>query len=248
VPDDRFADLGPPERERQSAAERFEELDRSSPEPDMPRSKPSDARRTTGRYTWVVGVVFLIVVVIGGANALNNAGGGFKGLVAGKPLPVFAAPLTSSGHDNDVNVQRRSSGGVPAACDVRLPGVVTLCQLRGKPLVITFIANGGSRRCAAQLDVLDRVRSSFPGVQFLGVISNKPLADAKAIVHSHGWKLPVALDRDHELFNLYAIGDCPTTVFGRPNGRSAGTRHPALTEAQLRAHVRALVAGRPLPP
>lgn len=247
MPDDRFADLGPPRREGQSAAERFEELDRTSPEPDMPKGKPPDPRSTTSRYTWVVGVVFLIVVIIGGANALNNAGGGIKGLVRGKPLPVFAAPLTGSGHDNDVNVQRRRSGGVPAACEVRLPGVVTLCQLRAKPLVLTFIANGGGR-CASQLDTLERVRSSFPGVQFYGVISNRSLSDADGIVRKHGWTLPVLLDRDHELFNLYAIGDCPTTVFAQPGGRSAGTRHPRLTEARLRADVRALVVGKPLPP
>ena len=244
MPDDRFADLGPPRRDGPSAAERFEELDRSSPEPDAP--KPPDPRRTTGRYTWVVGVVFLIVVVIGGANALNNSGGGFKGLVAGKPLPVFAAPLTSSDHDNDVNVQRKASGGVPAACDVRLSGVVNLCDLRRKPLVITFVANAGGN-CGSQLNTVDRVRSSFPGVTFLGVISNKPLSEAKTIVRSHGWTGTVALDRDHELFNLYAIGDCPTTVFGRPGGRSAGTRRGFLSDAQLRAKVRALIDGKPLP-
>jgi hypothetical protein len=254
VPDDRFADLGPPgrpevegdtgRREGQSAAERFEELDQSSPEPDTP--KPREPVRASGRYTWVVGVAFLIVVVIGGANALNNEGGGYRGIPTGKPLPPFAAPLTTSGRDNDASIQARAGGGHPAACAIRLSGVVTLCQLRRRPLVITFVANASSG-CGSQLDRVDRLRSSFPGVNFLGVISHRSLSDAAGIVRSHGWKLPVALDRDVALFNLYAIGDCPTTVFARAGGRSAGSRRGYLTDAQLRAAIQPLVAARRRP-
>ncbi|HEX8075402.1 MAG TPA: redoxin domain-containing protein [Thermoleophilaceae bacterium] len=241
MPDDRFADLGPP-REGPSAAERFEDLDRTSPEPDAP--KPPDPVRASGRYTWVVGVAFLIVVIIGGINALNNEGGGYQGIRAGRALPVFAAPLTTSDHDNDASVQPRAGGGHPGACDVRLAGVVTLCDLRRRPLVITFVANAGNS-CRTQLDRVERVRSSFPGVNFLGVISRKSLSEARDIVQENGWTLPVALDRDAALFNLYSIGDCPTTVFARKGGRSAGSRRGFLTDAQLRAAIRALVRKAP---
>ena len=251
MPDDRFADLGPtrpgkgeeeaggqpPRGDGPSAAERFAELDLDSPEPDAPK-RPEPAR-ASGRYTWVVGVAFLIVVVIGGANALNHKGGGYRGIPTGKLLPRFAAPLTTSGRDNDASIQPRAGGGHPAACAIRLSGVVNLCDLRRRPLVITFVANASSG-CGSQLDRVDRVRSSFPGVNFLGVISHKSLADAASIVRSHGWTVPVVLDRDAALFNLYAIGDCPTTVFACAGGRSAGSRRGYLTEAQLRAAIQPL--------
>jgi hypothetical protein len=57
----------------------------------------------------------------------------------------------------------------------------------------------------------------------------------------------VALDRDGQLLNLYGIGDCPTTVFAKRGGVSAGSRRPAIGVARLRASVTALVEGRPVP-
>jgi hypothetical protein len=241
VSDDRFADLGGG-REKRSAAERFEELDQRDPEP---KPKPPEPPRR-GRYTWVVGIAFVLAIIVGGANLLGKEGAGYRGIPAGKRLAPFAAPLATGDHDNDVNIQRRASGGVPGACDVHLPGVVNLCDLREKPLVITFVANGGAG-CGAQLDRVERVRGSFPGVTFLGVISRKSLEDAKRMVRENHWTFPVALDRDGQLLNLYGIGDCPTTVFAKKGGVSAGSRRPAMSEARLRAAVTALVEGRPLP-
>jgi hypothetical protein len=240
VPEDRFADLGG--GDKRSAAERFEELDERSPEP---RPKPPEAPRR-GRYTWVVGVAFILAIIVGGANLLGKQGAGYRGVPAGKRLAPFAAPLVTSDHDNDVNIQKRAGGGVPAACDVHLSGVVNLCDLRRKPLVVTFVANGGAG-CGAQLNRVERVRASFPGVTFLGVISRKSLKDAKRMVRENRWTFPVALDRDGQLLNLYGIGDCPTTVFAKKGGVSAGSRRPAISVPRLRAAVTALVEGRPLP-
>jgi len=241
-PEDRFADLGPPGGGK-SAAERFEELDERDPEP---RPKAPEPPRPGARYTWVIGIAFVLVIIVAGANALRHGGAGFRGVPAGKRLAPFAAPLATSNHDNDANLQRRASNGVPAACDVHLSGVVNLCDLRKRPLVMAFVANGGAG-CADQLDRVERVRTAFPGVEFLGVISRRSLGDARKMVLSRGWRFPVALDRDAQLLNLYGVGDCPTIVFARRGGISAGTRHPALSEAQLRADVRALVQGRPIP-
>src|SRR5205807_10547664 len=105
------------------------------------------------------------------------------------------------------------------------------------------VATGGSG-CDAQLDRVERVRRSFPGVGFVGVISRKSLSDARSMVRSHGWGFPVALARDAAVFNLYGIGDCPTTIFARRGGISAGTRRGNLSDAQLSAAVRALLQGR----
>jgi len=126
---------------------------------------------------------------------------------------------------------------------VHLPGVVNLCELRSRPLVLTFVATGGGG-CNVQLDRVDRVRRSFPGVGFVGVISRTSLSAAGNMVRSRGWSFPVAFDRDAAVFNLYGIGDCPTTIFARRSGISAGTRRGNLSDAQLSAAVRALLQGR----
>jgi hypothetical protein len=235
VPDDRFADLGA--RDGRSAAERFEELDEREPE-EQP--KPPEPARPGGRYTWVVGIVFVIALIVAGSNALRHSGAGYRGVPAGKLLAPFAAPLATSNHDNDASIQPRAGGGHPAACSIHLSGVVNLCDLRRRPLVLTFVATGGAG-CAGQLDRVERVRRSFPSVAFVAVISRKSLADAKRMVRSHRWGFPVALDRDAAVFNLYGIGDCPTTVFARRGGVSAGTRRGALSETRLAADIRALV-------
>ena len=238
MPEDRFADLGAGGEDKRSAAERFEELDERDPEP-KPKPPPQPFRGG-GRYTWVVGIVFVVVLVIAGANALNNSGAGYRGVPVGKALAPFAAALASGDDDKVASIQRRRGGGHPAACEIRGPHVANLCDLRRRPLVITFVANGGGG-CADQLDRVDRVRRRFPQVNFLGVVTRKSLGDVKEMVASHRWTLPVAIDGDAALFNLYGIGDCPTTIFARRGGVSAGSRRGRLTEAQLAAGVRAIL-------
>jgi len=249
-PEDRFADLGPRRPpggaegagepgDGRSAADRLAELDEREPEEPAREPRPEPAR-PAGRYTWVVGIAFVIALIVAGANALRHAGQGSRGIVAGKHLPVFAAPLATGGHDKDVNLKANRTGGVPAACDVRLTGAVNLCVLSRRPLVMTFVANGGNG-CASQLDRVDRVVRGFRGVNFLGVISKTSLSEAADLVRSHRVRFPVAFDRNADLFNTYAIGDCPTTVFAHAGGISAGTRLGKLSEMQLRRYVRALV-------
>jgi len=191
----------------------------------------------------VVGIAFVVAVIVAGANTLRHSGAGYRGIPAGKRLAPFAAPLATSNHNNDANIQPRAGGGHPAACSVHLAGVVNLCELRSRPLVLTFVATGGGG-CNVQLDRVDRVRRSFPGVGFVGVISRTSLSAAGNMVRSRGWSFPVAFDRDAAVFNLYGIGDCPTTIFARRSGISAGTRRGNLSDAQLSAAVRALLQGR----
>jgi len=251
-PEDRFSDLGRgrPDRragagaegesgDRRSAAERLAELDER--EPEQPAAeRPPAGQRPSGRYTWVVGIAFVLALIVAGANALRHAGQGSRGILPGKHLPVFAAPLATSGRNKDVNLKLSRAGKVPPACDVRLSGVVTLCVLRRKPIVMTFVATGGAG-CASQLDRVDRVARAFPQVNFLGVVSKTSLGDAARLVRAHHLRVPVAFDRNADLFNTYAIGDCPTTVFAHAGGVSAGTRLGNLTEAQLARYARALV-------
>ena len=53
--------------------------------------------------------------------------------------------------------------------------------------------------------------------------------------------MPVAVDRDGAVVNLYGIGVCPTTVFSTPGGTVRRVELGNLTEDELRGYVRKLV-------
>ena len=144
-PDDRFGDLGPREP---TAAERFAELDPGDMEAERRQREEKEAAgppRPGGRYTWVVGVAALIVVIVVAFNSLPNAGRGYRGPEKGERMPVFAAPLAAGDAEGDANV-KQDAGDDDApndtpACDVDLPGVVTACELfADQPLVLALSA------------------------------------------------------------------------------------------------------------
>lgn len=225
--DDRFADLGGEPEKRKSAAERFAELDERDPEP-KPR-QPAGPPRPGGRYGWVVGVAFVIVVIVAGANALRNSGEGYRGVPPGETLPPFAAPLAIGGPDGkDANIAPKK------ACNVRGPGVFNVCDARrDRPLALTFVANA-TQGCEDQLDRVEQVRREFPRVAFVGVVSKRKRADVERLVRENGWNFPVVVDKDLALFNLYGIGDCPTTVFARRGGVANRSVRGKLDPVRLR--------------
>ena len=241
--EDRFGDLGPSDRPEQSPAQRLAELD----ELDLARereSKPAGPPpRPTGRYMWVVGVAFLLVVIVAGVNALRHSGGSLRGPEVGRTLPQFAAPLATSGLNGDANVKQTAKqsnqlGRVPA-CQVRLPGAITSCALSRKPLVLSVIVPG-ARKCEGQLDLFQRMAAAHPGAQFAAVVSGGSHAKVAALVRRHGWTFPVAVDRDLSVFNLYRVAVCPTTVFALPGGTVKSTSIHPLSEAQVLAGLRAI--------
>ncbi len=46
------------------------------------------------------------------------------------------------------------------------------------------------------------------------------------------------MDRDAQLFNLYGIGDCPTTIFARRGGIANASLRGRLDAVRLRAELR----------
>lgn len=242
--DDRFGDLGEPDR--RSAAERFEELDRTSPEPDDPRRRP-EVPRTGNRYAWVVGILLLMTVaVFAVTTSLPNSGEGLKGPPIGSKLLDFAAPSATgnASNEDDANVRQRTGGNANAgpvpACDVVSEEVVNVCELRRKPLVLTFLVTRGAD-CEPQVDRVERMADEFPQVQFATVVSGDEREDVERIVERRRWTMPVAVDRDGAVVNLYGIGVCPTTVFSTPGGTVRRVELGNLTEDQLRTYVRRLV-------
>jgi hypothetical protein len=242
--DDRFGDLGNPSG--RTAAERFEEEDRLRPEPDAPSRRPP-IPRPGNRYAWLVGILLLMgIAVLLFTTALPNTGAGLEGPPNRRPLPQFAAPAAAGRLDGDANVCQQNgkkcpkgSGTLPA-CQVRSPGVVNSCTLSRRPLVLTFLVTKGAD-CEPQIDRVERMRREFPQVNFAAVLSGDERADVQRIARQRRWRIPVAVDSDGAVVNLYGVGVCPSTVFAYRGGRVRTTKLGNLTEAQLRAQTRAIL-------
>ena len=235
--EDRFDDLGG--GDGRSVGERLAERDRTHPEP----VKRPEAPRPGNRYAWIVGIGMLMILgVVLIRNTLPHKGEGTLGPRPGRVAPAFAVPLVTSNLEGDANVCQRgrcshNSGPVPA-CRIRSSGVLNVCQLRRRPMVLTFVFDKGAD-CNPQVDRVQSVSRGFPGVSFAVVyFSHKDRDELRAIVERRGWRMPVGVDRDGAVANLYGVGVCPTTVFSRAGGKVAATMLGELTDRQLRREIR----------
>jgi hypothetical protein len=241
--DDRFSDLGTSRAEQ--IGDRLAERDRTHPEPDQPRPGPPEVPRPGNRYAWLVGILMLMgIAVLLFTTAIPNRGEGLLGLERGKRLPDFAAPLALGNVEGDANVcQRRpcpkGSGPIPA-CEVRGDQVMNICELRRRPLVLTFVFDRAAD-CLPQVDRTERVKGGVSGVQFATVyFSRKDKDELARIVRNRGWSQPVGIDADGQVSNRYGVGVCPTTVFATSGGKVVETELGNLTEAQVRRKARRL--------
>jgi hypothetical protein len=246
--DDSFSDLGAEDegrQRRQRIGDALAERDRVAPEP-VP-SRP-EVPRAGNKYAWVVGIaMFMGIAVLLFTTALPNTGAGLKGPLPGTKLRPFAAPLATGELEGDANVCAkrpcdRGSGAVPA-CELRSDEVVNLCELRKRPLVLTFIFDRGAE-CYPQVDRVERMRDGFPNVNFATIFfTRKDRDEVREIVERRGWDQPVAIDRDGAITNVNGIGGCPITVFAKKGGVVEHTALANLTEDQLRTKTRRLLRG-----
>src|SRR5205814_94710 len=174
-----------------------------------------------GRYSGGSGVAATILIMVGGTKTVRHAGKGLRGLPAGSHLPVFAAASATGPRDAPPNLKRSATdktvGNKTPACDVHGSGVINLCDLERKPLVIALIVPG-IKRCEGQLDTIQSVRSSYPNVNFLAVVSGRGKNTVRKLVQRRGWTFPVALDPQLQLFGLYRVAVCPTVTFAYKGG------------------------------
>ena len=216
-PDDRFGDLG---REEPSAAERFAELDEGDMEAEREERERQGPRppQPRGRYTWVVGVAALIVIIVVAFNSLPNAGRGYRGPEVGERLPVFAAPLAASDAEGVANVKQDEGDddapNATPACDVDLPGVLTACELfEEKPLVLALTVP--AKDCEDQLEAMEELSRERRDLQFAAVVSGRSRETAREVVERTGVTFPVAVDEDLAVFNLYRVAYCSTAIADR---------------------------------
>jgi hypothetical protein len=174
----------------------------------------------------IVGVVALALLAYITYNSIVTEGPGSRGVEAGSELPAFAAPLALSQLEGDANVSEE-------ACEVRGDDVLNVCDLADRgPLVLAFFAEPVAR-CGDQIDVLDRLRSRFPEVEFAAVAIRGDRDDVRAQVRERGWRMPVGHDRDGAVANAYAVAVCPQITFAERGGEVVETTFGSQEAAQL---------------
>lgn len=217
-------------------------------------SDDGGARRARG-YTRFVGIVFVAVIVIATINLISTRQSGLLGIrdeTHELPLPEFAMPEARGPVVGDANIAQdncqTSQNPCPAArrrkaaCQVRGPGIVTVCDWFRRPLVISFwFTRGGD--CEAQQDVVDRVATRYRGrAGLLSIDVRDGRETVRKLIAERRWRLPVGIDRDGAVSDLYRIGGCPTFVYAYPGGIFQRATIGRLDDAALSRNVDALLA------
>lgn len=207
------------------------------------------------RYSIVVGLLFLAVIVIATINTIEGGGPGetlgLDKLPTRWPLPEFAVPAGASQLEGDANVAQDDceTSSIPCsegsrrapACRIDTAGAIRICDLFGKPLVISFWFSEGSG-CVNQQDVVQRVFRRYRGrVGFLSLDIHDDRDTLRELIRQHGWTMPVGFDRDGAVGSLYGIGGCPTIAYVYPGGTLQSASIGDLTTAQLSGGVERLL-------
>jgi len=207
------------------------------------------------RYSVIVGLFFLVIIVLATIGTLNSGGGeGTLGLDRQPPrwpLPEFAVPAAAGELEGDANVAQDDceSSALPCpedarrtpACRIDTAETLRVCDFFELPLVISFwFTKGGD--CADQQDVVNAAYQRYRGrVNFLSLDIRDDRDTVRELIRQHGWKLPVGYDRDGAVASLYKVGGCPTFAYVHPGGTLASASIGDLTEAQLEARVQRLL-------
>lgn len=202
-----------------------------------------------GRPAWIAVVAGLAILAYITYNTLSTPATSSSGLRRGAHMPPFAAPLVTSDLVGDANVARRANqgeAGARPACSVTDPRALNSCALaRRGPVVLGFFTDS-SGRCVDALDAMQQVARRHPDVGFAAVAIRGDRTEARATVHQHGWRFPVAEDRDGAVANLYGVAICPTVVLAYRGGIVMRTAlgSDETTPAALERAVKRLEAGR----
>ena len=198
--------------------------------PRRPRGLASPgAPKPASRYSYFVGLAFVAIIVIALLNLLRDDDAGVLGPGEnGTPLPEFAVPDALGTSDADANVFQDDCGSSnnpcpddqqrTPACEIDSADAIRVCDLFDKPLAISFwFTRGGD--CLPTQDAFDAVASRYRGrVNFLSVDVRDDRARVAGIVRDRSWSVPVGLDPDGAVSNLFRVAVCPTIVLAYPGG------------------------------
>jgi len=208
------------------------------------------------RYSIVVGLIFLAVIVVASVNTLGGDGEGetlgLDRLPSRWPLPQFAVPEGAAKLEGDANVAQDDceTSEIPCpsdaqrtpACRVDLEEAIRVCDLFDRPLVISFWFSKGSSECVEQQDLVERVYRRYRGrVGFLSLNIRDDRDTLRELISQREWTMPVGYDRDGAVASLYGIGLCPTFAYVYPGGTMQSASIGELSERQLAERVDRLI-------
>jgi len=208
------------------------------------------------RYSILVGLLFLAIIVVATVNTIGGGGGGktlgLDQLPARWPLPEFAVPEGAGELEGDANVSQDDceTAAIPCpedaqrtpACRVELAESIRVCDFFEQPLVISFwfTKSGG---CVEQQDLVDEVFRRYRGrVGFLSLDIRDDHDTLRDLIRQRGWTMPVGFDRDGAVAGLYGVGLCPTFAYVFPGGTLQSAGIGELTAVQLSRRVDDLLA------
>lgn len=192
------------------------------------------------RYQRLIGLLAIVLVVVFSIVRLtSHGGGGTAGVPAGHRVPSFAAPLATSNLVGDADLQP------PCTAARHDPRALNICLLVARgPLVLGFFVTGAGP-CERAIGAMSALAPRFArsGVQFAAVAVHAGRRPAAAAVRRHGWRIPVAYDRDGALGERYGVVVCPLIELVRRGGvvaqRLIGKRweRPAPLAARIRTQL-----------
>ena len=226
-----------------------------SEDPDPRKERRERARRPTAIYSAIVGLVFIGIIAVAGINALQTDESGVLGANEDEgalPLAQFAVPDVRSELDGDANIAQDDCevSSVPCpdderrtpACEVEVEGAIRVCDLFGRPLVLSFWFTRGGE-CESQQDVFESAYRRYgKKANFLAINVRDTREEVATLSDERGWTHPIGLDSDGALSNLYRVGGCPTFLYAYPGGILRDTSIGELNERELQAKVAELIA------
>jgi hypothetical protein len=209
----------------------------------------------TSRYTILVGLVFLAVIVVAVISKIGDGGEGILGLEQRPerwPLPEFAVPDAAGQLEGDANIAQDdcSSSEVPCpedaqrtpACRLSEPEAIRVCDLFGRPSLISFWFTKGGGDCVTEQDSVEETFRRYGGrVGFLSLNVRDDRDTVRDLIHEHHWQMPVGYDRDGAVASLYRVGGCPTFAYVYPGGTLESASTGILTAGQLGARLDSLL-------
>jgi hypothetical protein len=208
------------------------------------------------RYSILVGLLFLAVIVVATVNTLGGGGPGrtlgLDELPPRWPLPEFAVPAGAGELEGDANVAQDDceTSAIPCpegsertpACLIEDSEAIRVCDLFNRPLVISFWFSKGEG-CVAQQDLVERAFRRYRGrVGFLSLDIRDDRDTVRDLIARRGWTMPVGYDRDGAVGSLYGIGGCPTFAYVYPGGTMQDASGGELSVAELSDRVDRLLA------
>jgi hypothetical protein len=170
-------------------------------------------------YRMMIGALAVALLVAFSIYRIASPAPGTIGVPPGIRLRWFAAPLAGSTLVGDANVNPPCT---LVHHDRRALNVCLLAQ-RGPVVLGLFVTS--SAACVHEVDTLQAVSLRFRGspVQFAAVAVRTGPGQARAVLRSHHWTIPVAYDRDGAVGALYGAAVCPLVELA-PRGGTVSAR------------------------